>query len=114
MSNAKTDLIPLQEGWDKGDTNDIREFTTPEMFAELKMQISERGAASNATDVVTLDAQLLGMETQANEHLASVRFSGTIRESEHGAAEPFSEVWNLSKPISGQGGWLLAGIQQTN
>jgi len=114
LRNAKTYFIRLQAAWDKADTNDIREFTTPEMFAELKMQISERGAASNATDVVTLDAQLLGMETQANEHLASVRFSGTIRESEHGAAEPFSEVWNLSKPISGQGGWLLAGIQQTN
>lgn len=114
LRNAKTYFIRLQAAWDKGDVGDIREFTTPEMFAELKMQISERGATPNVTDVVTLDAQLLGMETQANEYLASVRFSGTIRESEHGAAEPFNEVWNLSKPVAGQGGWLLAGIQQTN
>src|SRR3569832_1212047 len=112
LRHAKTYFIRLQAAWDKADVGDIREFTTPQMFAELKMLIQERGASPNMTDVVTLDAQLLGMETHADEYLASVQFSGTIRESEHGAAEPFTEVWNLSKPISSHGGWVLAGIQQ--
>jgi len=98
--------------WDKADTNDIREFTTPEMFAELRMQIQERGASPNHTDVVTLDAQLLGIENSGDDHLASVKFSGMIREADNAPAEPFAEVWNLTKPASGQGGWTLAGIQQ--
>jgi predicted lipid-binding transport protein (Tim44 family) len=50
---------------------DIREFTTPEVFAELKMQITERGAA-DYTDVVSIDAELLGIETSATDYLASV------------------------------------------
>jgi predicted lipid-binding transport protein (Tim44 family) len=82
------------------------------MFAEMKLQLQERGASANHTDVVSLDAELLGMETVGNDYLASVKFSGMIRESENAAAEPFTEVWNLSKPVSGNGGWILAGIQQ--
>ena len=112
LRHAKTYFIRLQAAWDKADVNDIREFTTPEMFAELRMQIQERGASANHTDVVTLDAQLLGIENSGNEHLASVRFSGMIREALDAQAEPFAEVWNLTKPVAGQGGWTLAGIQQ--
>jgi predicted lipid-binding transport protein (Tim44 family) len=112
LRHAKTYYIRLQAAWDKADVNDIREFTTPEMFAELRMQIQERGASANHTDVVTLDAQLLGIENSGTDHLASVKFSGMIREALDAPAEPFAEVWNLTKPASGQGGWTLAGIQQ--
>lgn len=112
LRHAKTYFIRLQAAWDKADVNDLREFTTPEMFAELRQQLLERGASPNHTDVMTLDAELLGVETIGNEYLASVKFSGMIKEADHAQAEAFAEVWNLSKPISGQGGWVLAGIQQ--
>jgi predicted lipid-binding transport protein (Tim44 family) len=36
-----------------------------------------------------------------------------VREAEHAPAEAFSEIWVLAKPVSGTGGWLLAGLQQT-
>lgn len=112
LRNSKTYFIRLQAAWDKADINDIREFTTPEMFAELRLQIQERGASPNHTDVVSIDAELMGVETIANEYLASVKFTGMIKEAEDAPAEPFSEVWNLAKPASGPGGWTLAGIQQ--
>ncbi|HEX7634362.1 MAG TPA: Tim44-like domain-containing protein [Noviherbaspirillum sp.] len=112
LRHAKTYFIRLQAAWDKADVNDLREFTTPEMFAELKQQLLERGASPNHTDVITLDAELLGVETIGNEYLASVKFSGMIKEAEQAQAETFTEVWNLSKPVSGQAGWVLAGIQQ--
>lgn len=112
VRNAKTYFIRLQAAWDRADVNDIREFTTPEMFAELRMQLQERGASANHTDVMSLDAELVGLETVSNEYLASVKFTGMIKEEENASATPFSEVWNLSKPVEGQGGWALAGIQQ--
>jgi predicted lipid-binding transport protein (Tim44 family) len=114
LRHAKTYFIRLQAAWDKADINDIREFATPQMFAELKLQLQERGASPNVTDVVSLEAELLGMETSGDEHLASVKFSGMIKEDEHAPAAPFAEVWNLSKPVSGHSGWVLAGIQQLN
>ncbi|WP_432381230.1 Tim44 domain-containing protein [Duganella sp. P38] len=108
---AKSNFIRLQAAWDKGDVADIREFTTPEVFAEMRMQISERTVA-DYTDVVSIDAELLGIETTDTEYLASVKFTGMIKPAADALAEPFHEVWNLVKPVNGSSGWLLGGIQQ--
>ena len=81
------------------------------MFAEIRMQLLERGSEPNVTDVISLDAELLGVETLANEQMASVKFSGVIRESAHAQPESFEEIWNMTKPLSGDK-WILAGVQQ--
>ena len=112
VRNAKVHFIRLQAASDEKNLADIREFTTPEVFAEIKMQLDEEKGAINKTDVVNLDAILLGIETGSTEYLASVRFSGSMRENNQAEATPFEEVWNLSKPVEGRGGWLLAGIQE--
>jgi predicted lipid-binding transport protein (Tim44 family) len=110
LRNAKVYFIRLQAAWDAKNLADIREFTTPEVFAEIRMQLEEEKGI-NKTDVLDLEATLLGIETGPTDYLASVRFSGSMRENE-AQAVPFEEVWNLSKPVAGRGGWLLAGIQQ--
>jgi predicted lipid-binding transport protein (Tim44 family) len=112
LRTAKSSFIRLQAAWDKGDVADLNQFTTPEVFAELKMQIQERGAQRDFTDVVSIEAQLLGIETINNEYLASVQFNGMIKPAPDALAEPFAEVWNMSKPTNGSSGWVLAGIQQ--
>ena len=112
LRNAKVYFLRLQAAWDARDLADIREFTTPEVFAEIRVQIDERKGETDRTEVADLDAQLLGIEDARDGYLASVRFTGKIRESANGPMEPFEEVWNLSKPKDGRTGWLLAGIQQ--
>jgi predicted lipid-binding transport protein (Tim44 family) len=112
LRQAKTSFIRMQAAWDKADVNDLREFTTPEVYAELKMQIQERGANADFTDVVSIDGELLGIETIGQEYLASVKFTGMIKSAPNAPAEPFAEVWNMAKPLDGSKGWLLAGIQQ--
>lgn len=112
IRSAKVNFIRLQAAWDAKNLADIREFTTPEVFGEIRMQLEEEKGKENHTDVLTLDAELLGIEESATDYLASVKFSASIRESEQGGAEPVEEVWNLVKPKEGRSGWLLAGIQQ--
>ncbi len=112
LRHAKSSFIRMQAAWDKADVNDLREFTTPEVYAELKMQIQERGATADFTDVVSIEAVMLGIETVGREYLASVKFDGMIKSAPNAAAEPFAEVWNMSKPVDGSSGWVLAGIQQ--
>lgn len=112
VRNGKVQFMRLQAAFDAGNLNDLREFTSPEMFAELQMQIRDRGGKPNVTEVVSLEAEFLGVDSSDVEHLASIRFYGVIREEVGANAESFDEIWNLSKPASGSGGWVLAGIQQ--
>jgi predicted lipid-binding transport protein (Tim44 family) len=112
VRNAKVYFVRLQAAWDVGNIEDIREFTTPEMFAEVRVDLASRGAEQNVTDVVQLNAELLGVEERAAEYFASVHFSGLIRETANAPAAPFAEIWNLSKSQRAGEGWLLAGIQQ--
>jgi predicted lipid-binding transport protein (Tim44 family) len=114
---AKRNFIRLQAANDAKNIDDIREFTCPEVFAEIRMQMDERGdehmRAPQKTEVVSLEAELLEVCSEGQQHIASVRFSGMIRETAGAAATPFCEIWNLSKPtVSGQG-WVIAGIQQS-
>ncbi|MBU3546226.1 Tim44 domain-containing protein [Polynucleobacter sp. MWH-Jannik1A5] len=112
LENAKQYFATLQKAWDQGDLASLREFTTPEMFATIQQDLAGRTDASNQTDVVTINAQLLGIETADGHYFCSVQFSGMIREQQGAPASDFSEIWNLSKPVEGPGGWVLAGISQ--
>lgn len=110
--NAKVNFIRLQAANDAGDLNDIRQFTTPEMFAELKMGLAERGAATQTTDVASVHAQVMAVEEEAEHYVASVRFTGVIKTDVNDPDESFDEIWHMSKVRQGQAGWVLCGIQQ--
>lgn len=112
LRQAKLNFVKLQAVHDSGKLEDLREYTTDEMFESIKQDLQQHGAAAQQTDVVTLDAELLEAVTEGNTHWASVRFSGMIRENPAAQPEAFQEVWNMAKPVSGASGWVLAGIQQ--
>ncbi len=110
--NSKAAFIRLQAANDAKDLNDIREFTTPEMFAEISLQLQERGTAAQKTEVVSVDARVIEVIIEAQKAVASVRYTGVIREEGEGA-EGFDEVWHVVKDIADANStWKLAGIQQ--
>jgi predicted lipid-binding transport protein (Tim44 family) len=111
LRNAKVQFIRLQAAYDTKNTSDLRDFTAPEVFAEIQMQFQERKDAVNQTEVVSLDAELNDATTEANGILASVTFTGLIREEVNGPAEPFKETWHFQKNNDVQK-WLLVGLQQ--
>ena len=109
---AKTNFVKLQLANDAGDLDEIRDFTTPEMFEALSADVLGGARERQETDVAGLEAQLLEIKSEGGSHWASVGFSGLVREAPDEEARPFSEVWHLAKPMDGSSGWLLAGIQQ--
>jgi predicted lipid-binding transport protein (Tim44 family) len=115
LKACKANFLTLQDAWDRSDINNLRTMMTDEMLGEIKTQLAEReshtGAGSNKTDVQMLDAKLLGIEELSETYMASVEFSGMIREDASAGASPFREVWNMTKPKTGGGGWLVAGVQ---
>ncbi len=112
LRSAKMSFIRLQAANDRKDLNDIREYTTPGMFAEFSMQLQERDDAAQQTDVGFVNGELLEVVTENDIAIASVRLSGQLREN-NGAPEHFEEVWHVQKDLRDDNSvWLLAGIQQ--
>jgi len=116
LSKAKENFVTMQDAWDRSDTSSLRQMMTDNMLTEIKAQIAERDAAStigqmSMTEVISLDAKLLGIEESMDGYLASIEFSGMIREESNTSPESFKEIWNMSRSKQDNGGWLLAGIQ---
>ena len=109
-SNAKSQFMTLQAANDKGDLDAVRNFATDEFYNEIAKDVISGN--KDATVVEGLNAELLGIETERNMYWASVRFTGNMKEDGMMMASPFTETWNLVKPVDGSKGWLLAGIQQ--
>lgn len=114
VTAAKRNFVTLQDAWDRSDISALRSMMTDAMVVEIRNQLAEREAQfpgqPNKTEVVMLDAQLLGIEEQTDAYLASVEFNGMIREDAASGPSPFREVWNMTKSKQG-GGWLVAGVQ---
>ena len=115
LAAAKRNFVTLQNAWDQSDLTTLRSMMTDEMLGEIRSQLAEReaqqGNQPNQTDVVVLEAQLLGIEDLGDGYMASVEFSGMIREEPSAGPSPFREVWNMTKPKAGNTGWLVAGVQ---
>ena len=112
---AKRNFHTLQAAWDNSNVATLRSMMTDSMLEEIRSQLAEReshtGTAPNHTEVMMLEAQLLGIEDLGAAYMASVEFSGMIREDPSSGPAPFREVWNMTKPKTGGSGWLVAGVQ---
>lgn len=113
LRSAKTSFIRLQAANERKDLNDIREYTTSEMFAEISMQMQERDKTPQKTDVIAINGALLQVANESDMAIASVRFTGQLREN-NGMPENVDEIWHVQKNLrDDKSVWLLAGIQQT-
>lgn len=112
---ARENFVTLQAAWDRADVGALRAMMTDDMVGEIQAQLADRaahtGGAGNHTEVVMIDAKLLGIEDLGSDYMASVEFSGMIREEPSSGPSPFREVWNMTKPKAGGSGWLVAGVQ---
>ena len=109
---ARMIFIRMQAANDRGDLNDLREFTTPELFASIRLELQDRGGKPQETDVVEVRAEVLDFEREAQRDVVSVRYTGLIREEAGAQAAPFDEVWHLVQPSDRSRNWAIAGIQQ--
>lgn len=112
---AQGQFTRLQGAFDTGRVDELREFTSPQMFSELQRELAERGGRAQTTEILTLNARFLGVEQVGGpngQELAAVHFTGLLRESPNEPAQSIDEVWNFTRPLNRSSGWVLAGIQQ--
>ena len=111
---AKMIFIRLQAAHDTADLDDLKRFTTPELFASLRMDILERGSEAQHTDVQQVESEVLDVANEADRQIVSVRFHGRVVEEKGAEAVDFNEVWHLVKPHDDSRSWAIAGIEQMN
>jgi len=110
--NAQAQFMALQEANDARDLQRLRDYATPDMFEALRADVEERGSEPQRTEVFGLAAQVVEVTEDADSHIVSVRFTGSVREQPGAVPEDLDEIWHLTKPRQGTGGWVVAGIQQ--
>jgi predicted lipid-binding transport protein (Tim44 family) len=110
--NAEDQFMALQSANDARDLPRLRSYLTPEMFDAVQADIAERGDAPQQTQVFGLTAQVLDVAQEEDRYVVSVRFTGSVRDEPGAVPEDLDEIWHLTKPRTGMGGWVIAGIQQ--
>ena len=113
LRHAKLNFVRLQEANDSRDLTLMRDFLAPEVYREIEAELRSSWGTPQKTEVLDLDAKVVEVAEEAGSYIVSVRFSGSVREAADRAPEPFTETWHLEKPLSGRGGWAVAGIQQS-
>ena len=109
--HAKTNFTRLQQANDKRDVSTMRDYMTSEFYATITAQIDPMGVVQH-TEIISLEAAVVEVVTENNKNIASVRFTGSMRDAATFATETFDEIWHLEKPLDGASGWLISGIQQ--
>jgi predicted lipid-binding transport protein (Tim44 family) len=108
---ARQSFVRMQAAWDDADLPALATLTTANLLEDLRWQLEQRGPAPNRTEVLKLDARLLSMEELREAFVASVEFSGVIREQCDTGAAPFRELWLLANLKAAGRGWRLARVQ---
>jgi len=104
-------FVQLQAAWDRADLGALSDLATAPLLEDLRHQLALRGPGPNCTEVVKLDARLLSLEELREAQVASVEFSGLIRERSDEVAAPFRELWLLAHVKAAGPGWKLARVQ---
>jgi|SRR5450631_232652 predicted lipid-binding transport protein (Tim44 family) len=108
---AKRQYIQIQRSYDEADRAALSSVMTADMANEIGHELDNRGL-HQPTEIVTLDADVLDVSTEDDKYWVSVRFTGLVKEDGEPLPHSIDEVWNLTKPVKGGSGWLLAGISQ--
>lgn len=114
VKGAKSHFAILQKAWDEQNWTEIASYTNDDVLAELKRARAELSDDLN-TQVVEVEAQLIGFEEQADFAVVGIQFFGKIKEDSALVAKPFNETWHLTRDTHQENAdWVIAGIEQND
>jgi predicted lipid-binding transport protein (Tim44 family) len=108
---ARRSFVCMQQAWDRADLAALSAVATEPLLEELRTQLEERGPLPNHTEVLRIEARLLAVEELCQAQVASVEFSGLIREQLGARPMPFRELWMLARTGDTDRAWRVARVQ---
>lgn len=112
LKGAKAMYNRLQNSWDERNLDDIRQFTTEDVYKEIAEQAADDPGPSK-TEVLLVNARILEVKNESGQMVATVYYDVLMREDlNQSQPSQVREVWHFAKDSSPQGVWKLDGIQQ--
>lgn len=111
LEGSREHFVNLQKAWDRSDWDEIRTYTSDELFNALQQERA-KSPADQVTEVVSVMSELANFITQEDEVIVSINFYGWLKENASEATE-FNETWHLARDMSKENAdWFIVGIEQ--
>ena len=112
LKGARLMYNRLQAAWDKRELADIRQFTSNEVYEEIRRQAQESPAPTK-TELLLVNPRLLEVRDTDGRTVASVLYDVMMREQGEERANQVREIWHFSRDArDAKAFWVLEGIQQ--
>ena len=112
LKGAKVIYNRLQASWDRRDLEDIRQFVSPEVLAEIQRQAQE-DPVPGKTELLLINPRILEVREVGPQMIVSVLYDAMMRENGTETAKQVRELWHFSRETQEpEAFWLLEGIQQ--
>ncbi|PSJ46562.1 preprotein translocase subunit Tim44 [Zobellella endophytica] len=111
LQGSREHYRTLQQAWNQNDLEKIREYVSPELFAELSQERA-RLSGEQHTEVMFVDAELVRADHSASLAQVSLKFSGRYRDSHESVEQDIREVWHLERDLTRPNApWLIVGLE---
>ncbi len=111
LNGARNHYRQIQEAWNNGDMETIREYVSPDLYAHLQ---KERTAlqGDQHTEVMYVDAELVRADIAFGKAELSLRFNGRYRDNVERVEEKITDIWHLERDLNqANAPWLIIGIE---
>ena len=111
LQGSREHYRTLQEAWNKNDLEKVREYVTPELFADLSQERATLNGDQH-TEVMFVDAELVRADHTSYHAQVSLKFSGRYRDSQEAVEQDIREVWHLERDLTKDNApWLIVGLE---
>lgn len=112
LQGSREHYRTLQQAWNQNDLEKIREYVTPELFAELSQERAKL-TGDQHTEVMFVDAELVRADHTSYQAQVSVKFSGRYRDTQETLEQDIREIWHLERDLTRSNApWLIVGLEE--
>ena len=101
----------VQESWNKGELETIKEYVSPELFAALSQQRSKLMVPPQ-TEIVDLNAEIVRADQAGDSAEISILFRGVCKDELEKSQDGIFDIWHLQRDLSTENAdWVIVGIE---
>ena len=101
----------VQQAWNDGNLDLIREYVSPELYDALAAQ-RNRLMVPPKTEILDLDAEIIRADETSTHREISVLFRGRCKDDLEKSEDGIFDVWHLERNLRDDSApWLVVGIE---